>query len=402
MLFSIRPSSLVRGLSLALELSSGGLSRHHWRTAVIAARLAEQVEIDDWQRQVLIYAALLHDLGAAADWEGKRRLRDLIASPDIYNHAETGYMLLRDCPQLDILAEPIRHHHDRWDGANPSGLSGRDIPLLSRILLLADRLEILISDEEYIFDQQKRIIDTLAELSGTYFDPELFMALQATAKHESFWLDLVNRDYYQNIFTNDDAYGRLQFNIDDVVNIAEIFATIIDQTSRFTARHSRRVSAVAAFLAQVKGYSGEEVKMMRIAGLLHDLGKLSIPNAILESEKKLTPHDFALIKQHTYYTYRILERIDGFDMIAEWAAYHHETLDGKGYPFHIPEAKLRLGSRIMAVADVFTALTEERPYRQAAFSPQQAIQIMQGMVDKHKLDGRICQDLFANITAVKL
>jgi HD-GYP domain-containing protein (c-di-GMP phosphodiesterase class II) len=387
---------------LALELSSDGLSRHHWRTAVIATRLAEQIAIDGWQRQILIYAALLHDLGAAADWEGKRRLRNLLASPDIYNHAEAGYMLLKESPQLEILAEFVRHHHDRWDGQNPSGLAGSDIPLLSRILSLADRLEILITDDKYIFDHHKQIIDKLSKLSGTYFDPELIAALQTIAKHESFWLDLVNPDYYETIFTNDSAYGRLQFNVDDVVNIAEIFATIIDQTSRFTARHSRRVSAVAAHLAKVKGYSSEEVKMMRIAGLLHDLGKLSIPNTILESEKKLTPRDFALIKQHTYYTYRILERIDGFELIAEWAAYHHETLDGKGYPFHIPESKLRLGSRIMAVADVFVALTEERPYRQAAFRPEEARQIMQKMVDSHKLDGQIAHDLFENIAAVTM
>lgn len=70
-----------------------------------------------------------------------------------------------------------------------------------------------------------------------------------------------------------------------------------------------------------------------------------------------------MIKQHTYYTYRILKQIDGFSTIAEWAAYHHETLDGTGYPFRIKEHELSLGSRIVAVADVFAALTENRPYR---------------------------------------
>lgn len=396
MQFNIHPINLLRALSMALELTNGGLSRHHWRTALISSRIAEFIGLDDVQQQSLVYAALLHDIGAASSWEEKKALHNFhVEQMDIYSHAEAGYELLKDSPQLGMLAIPIRHHHDYWDGRSPSGLAGKDIPLASRIINLADRLEVLLKDQVFIFEQRPDILSAIRKLSGSYFDPELVKVLHEFARQESFWLDLVNPHYYHNFFRNIDVYGLMRFTIDDVINIAEIFATIIDRTSSFTATHSRSVSIMAAFLAEAKGYSSEEVKAMRIAGLLHDLGKLAIPNEILEKPGKLTEWEFATIKQHTYYTYRILEQIDGFELIAEWAAYHHETLDGAGYPFRIGESSLRLGSRIVAVADVFVALTENRPYR-IPMSPDKVEKVMRGMVANRKLDGSIVADLFSH------
>jgi len=124
-----------------------------------------------------------------------------------------------------------------------------------------------------------------------------------------------------------------------------------------------------------------------------------VPNEILEKTGQLTSQEFSLIKQHTYYTYRILEQIDGFGTIAEWAAYHHETLDGSGYPFRIKESQLKNGSRIVAVADVFAALTENRPYRQILL-PSKVKSIMCSMVDNKKIDGNLVQDLFTHFDCV--
>ncbi|MEG6584344.1 HD-GYP domain-containing protein [Dendrosporobacter sp. 1207_IL3150] len=396
MQFNIHPINLLRALSMALELSTGGLSRHHWRTAMISGRIAEYIGLDEAQQQTIIYAALLHDIGAASSWEEKKKLHIFNTNnQEIFHHAEAGYELLKDSPQLGLLAEPIRHHHDYWDGSNPTRLFGKTIPIASRIINLADRLEVLLRDNVPIFEQRPDILSAIRKLSGIYFDPDLVKALHEFARQESFWLDLVNPHYYNNFFKSISSYGIMKFTVDDVINIAEIFATIIDRTSSFTASHSRSVSIMAAYLAEAKGYSSEEIKAMRIAGLLHDLGKLAVPNEILEKPGKLNEWEFAMVKQHTYYTYRILEQIDGFDIIAEWAAYHHETLDGSGYPFRINEKSLRLGSRIVAVADVFVALTENRPYR-ATLPLGRVEQIMQGMVSNRKLDGNIVADLFGN------
>lgn len=395
MLFNIHPSNLVSALSIALELSTDGLSRHHWRTALIANRLAEQINLADSQRQILVYAALLHDIGAASNWSEKKKLHMFKVGDDIYQHAEAGYQLLKESPQFSMLAEAIRHHHDMWDGSSPYGLAGQDIPIISRIINLADRLEILIRDKVYIFEQRPDILSAIRDLSGSYFDPTLVKALHEFARQESFWLDLTNPHYYQNFFRQIDAYGRMVFNIDDIVNIGEIFATIIDRTSQFTGMHSRSVAMVSAFLAKAKGYSSEEVKLIKIAGLFHDLGKLSIPNEYLEKPGKLTEREFSIIKQHPYYTYRILEQIDGFSMVAEWAAFHHETLEGSGYPFRVPADSLRLGARVVSVADVFVALTENRPYR-GPLSVRDIEKIMRGMVDNRKIDGGIVADLFSD------
>jgi len=395
MLFTIHPSNLVSALSIALELSTDGLSKHHWRTALIAGRIAEHIGLNEGQQQILVYAALLHDIGAVSNWSERKKLQEFKVADDVYRHAEAGYELLKDSPQFGILAETIRHHHDKWDGSSPSGLAGKDIPITSRIINLADRLEILLKDKVYIFEQRPTMLSAIRELSGSYFDPELVRALHEFARQESFWLDLTNPNYYQNFFRQIDTYGRMVFNIDDVVNIAEIFATIIDRTSRFTGMHSRGVAQVSAFLAQARGYSREEIKLIKIAGLFHDLGKLAIPNEILESPNKLTDKEFSIIKQHPYYTYRILEQIDGFSLIAEWAAFHHETLDGAGYPFRMPESSLKLGSRIVSVADVFVALSENRPYRQA-LAVCEVERIMRGMADNRKIDSRVVADLFSD------
>ncbi|VBB07388.1 Hypothetical protein LUCI_2632 [Lucifera butyrica] len=398
MQFDIHPLNLMKALSLSLELSTGGLSRHHWRTAMIAARIAGYLKLDDWQYQTLVYAALLHDIGAASNWTERKQVYVLDGTASI--HAQAGYQLLNNSPKLGMLAEPIRYHHVFWDGSNsPDGLAGPDIPLLSRIISIADTLEVLIKDKGNILEQKFTILSFIRQLNGKAFDPELVRIVHELARQESFWLDLVNPYYYQNFFHNVDFYGKLWFTIDDLQNIGEIFATIIDRTSRFTARHSRSVSIVASFLAKVRGFSAEEVQLMRIAGLFHDLGKLAVPNHILEKPGKLTDGEYAVIKQHVYYTYRILEQIDGFQMIAEWAAYHHETLDGSGYPFRVGEASLRLGSRIVAVADVFVALTEERPYRQP-LDCRQVEKIMRTMVDNRKLDGKIVEELFLHCDRV--
>ncbi|MCE5285198.1 MAG: HD domain-containing protein [Pelosinus sp.] len=395
MIFNIQPLNLLRALSIALELSAGGLSRHHWRTGMIAKRIAEELGLDDWQRQVLVYSALLHDLGAAARWDEREKLYEQKLGSEVYAHAERGYRLLKDSPQLGMLAEPIRHHHDKWDGTSPSGLAGVKIPLLSRIINLADRIDVQVKDKTWIFEQRPLILAEIEKLSGIDFDPELVRVVKDFSSQDSFWLDLTNQHYYDDFFNRIDEYSRMRFSIDDTLNIADIFSRIIDSTSRFTGRHSRSVAAIASFLAKAKGYSAEEVKTMQIAGLLHDLGKLSIPNDILEKPGQLTEFEFATIKQHPYYTYRILEKINGFSLIAEWAAYHHETLDGCGYPFGIREEHLRLGSRIVGVADIFVALTEHRPYRDS-LSLSKVEEIMFGMAKNGKIDKAIVAELFAS------
>ncbi|RPJ00866.1 MAG: HD domain-containing protein, partial [Deltaproteobacteria bacterium] len=186
--------------------------------------------------------------------------------------------------------------------------------------------------------------------------------------------------------------------------MAELFSQVIDFRSRFTAVHSCGVASTAAALADFCGFSEEECQMMRIAGYLHDLGKLAVPTEILESPKKLQEEDFRIIKCHTFFTCRILETIADLEVITQWASLHHEQLEGGGYPFHYRDKELSRGSRIMSVADVFTALTEDRPYRRG-MTPENTIRTLKEMAEVSRLDSGIVSVLiehFEEINAIRI
>lgn len=338
----------------------------------------------------------MHDIGAASSWNERRKIS--AASPLLVSyrkHAEEGYLLLKDNYKIKVLADIIRHHHDNWDGTNFSRLVGDQIPLASRIINIADKIELLIKPGIPIFEQRSYILSVINKYSGICLDPSLVEVVNDIAQKESFWLDLVNPNCYELFFNKITEKNLTIFSLDDIIAIADIFATIIDRTSKFTATHSRNVAQMAVFLAKQNSFSSDELKVMEISGLLHDLGKLAVPNNILEKPSALTTEEFSVIKQHTYYTYRILQQIDGFDTIAQWAAYHHETLDGKGYPFRLKDSEISKGSRIVAVADVFVALTEDRPYRNKMNS-NKVESIILDMVQQRKLDIGIVNSLFDN------
>ncbi|MCE5227138.1 MAG: HD domain-containing protein [Porphyromonadaceae bacterium] len=183
--------------------------------------------------------------------------------------------------------------------------------------------------------------------------------------------------------------------IDDIVDLALIFSRIIDFRSRFTARHSAGVAKTAERLAQLIGFSPYECKMMLIAGYLHDLGKIAIGDDVLEKPAKLNEDEFNEMRAHTFYTYHSLEPLGQLRTINTWASFHHEKLNGKGYPFHIAGDNLSIGSRIMAVADVFTAVTENRPYRKG-MNFDSAEKVFCNMVASNALDGRIVDLLIEN------
>lgn len=143
-----------------------------------------------------------------------------------------------------------------------------------------------------------------------------------------------------------------------------------------------------------------EVQLMEVAGNVHDLGKLAVPNAILEKPGKLSEEEFQVMKKHTYFTYTILNTIGGLRQLPEWAAFHHERLDGKGYPFHLSGETLDTGARIVAVADVFTALAEDRPYRKGMDSGK-IVDIVRRMVAEDKLDGQVVQVLADNMEGIR-
>ena len=386
----IHPISFINAMSNALELSAVGISKHHHRTAIIARYIRSKLNMSQGELQILIYSSLLHDIGAAANWDEKHFIAHAENDERIFKHAEEGYNILRESQQLGMLAEPIRHHHDRFNGKNPTGIKGHDIPLMSRIIHIADRIEVQIDKEIHIFQQRSRIISNIENCD--FYDPDLVSVFKELSETEYFWLDIVNPEYEKNFLNDLIFFGKLLFDIDDLIIIAEMFSKIIDATSHYTASHSQSVAKVAKFLSKQRGFSENETKEFYLAGLLHDLGKLAIPNEILNKPGSLTKDEFDIITQHPYYSHRILEQIEGFEKIASWVGAHHETLDGSGYPYKLKSEKIELGSRIISVADVFTALIEERPYR-VGLTVKETFSIIDDMVQNMKLDPNIVKDI---------
>lgn len=176
--------------------------------------------------------------------------------------------------------------------------------------------------------------------------------------------------------------------MDDLVQLSKLFSAIIDFRSSFTATHSAGVAQCAENIALYMRMDEDDRKGIKAAGYLHDLGKLAIPSEILEKNGRLTSHEYNIMKTHVYYTYVALNTVNGLEEINRWSSYHHERLDGSGYPFHLNAKQLPLGSRIVAVSDIFVALIEERPYKER-LSKRQVINIMEGMVKNGGIDGEI-------------
>lgn len=364
---------LLSSLSLAMDFSSHGLLRHHQRVALIALQIGKLYGLPTHQLEKLFTAAILHDAGSST-WEEKGRLMDFFSSGTLH-HCKKGHALFQGHPLFGPIADIILYHHDRWDEAiSASGLGEKQVPIEAGIIHLADRIDVLIRDDVYILEQKKSICRIINEESGKLFDPRLVAAFNDLSERECFWLDL-HSEFISDILAHHCPVATKELNLSQITAVAETMAKVIDFKSPFTRRHSGGVARVARLLAEKAGFTQDHCDIVKVAGLLHDLGKLGVPEAILDKPGKLTASEFNLIKKHTYYTYHILKMVDGFDTINHYASCHHETLSGKGYPFKLDGTELKPGARIVAVADIFAALTEERPYR-GAMKKEQVIQIL--------------------------
>jgi putative nucleotidyltransferase with HDIG domain len=252
-------------------------------------------------------------------------------------------------------AEAIRALDEHWDGnGQPRRLRGEEIPLLARIVCLAQTAEIFHGE-----GGPDAACAIAARRSGEWFDPGLVAALGACRGDERFWECLAHADVSawepeDQLLTADDAH---------LDRIATAFAGVIDVKSPWTYRHSDLVGMLAVRIANALGADDDEVTDLRRAAMLHDIGKLAISNRILDKPGPLTDDEFAQVREHPLITARIVERIPGFADLAPLAAAHHERLDGSGYPYGLRAENLTTPMRVLAVADVFEALTSARPYR---------------------------------------
>lgn len=378
---------IAYALSKALDLVNPLINNHHQRVAFIAGCIAKEAGKSDKEIENVIIASLVHDIGVVVEKEFHELVRDDEVYENEFCHVLVGAYLLKNLtlfPGMDML---VKYHHSPYR-AKTNPLSDTDvIPELAYIIHLADRIDVSLDRSKSALEQKKDITDKLNKTAKQVFHPAHYDAFLRLAEREHFWFDIEEQDKYHLIKYNF-KFSHINLDIDGILETAKLLSRIIDFRCVFTATHSAGVAIVADKISRLMGLPEQECKSAMIAGYLHDIGKLAIPSEILYKDGALNEEETSILRKHPYYTYTILNSFQIFEMIKFWAAYHHEHLDGTGYPFHLREEKLCTGSRILAVADIFTALAEERPYRRGE-SKDSIIGILNKMVDNRQLDTEI-------------
>ena len=222
------------------------------------------------------------------------------------------------------------------------------------------------------------------------FDQECVEAFLAVFSEDNFVS--MSQDSFEEELWRKIPRNKRDCDFDTCRDIADFFAGIVDYKSEFTGNHSLGVAKKAAELAGFMGYSDENIEKIYMAGALHDIGKMAIGNEILEKPGGLTDEEFSRMKNHAGYTYMILSEVEDFDEVRDWAALHHEKLDGTGYPFGKTAAELNEPERIMACVDIYQALTEARPYKDG-MSHDKACSILDDMAQKGWIDADITRKI---------
>lgn len=406
---NIKLSEVMSALSYALDLVEGQPQGHSVRSCILGMRIGQELKLPHSQLSDLFYALLMKDLGcssnaakmcylfAADDRETKRSLKTVNwvnmleslrfavghvaptrskigkffrlmavavtskrASKELIQiRCERGANIARLFGLPESTAQAIHALDEHWDGGgHPDGTIGREIPLAARIMCLSQTAEVFYS--EHGADSMRQM---LRERSGNWFDPQLAGILQSIPDSDRLWGQLAgNSQEHLSEYEPDDQVlfaddGRLD-------RIAEGFGQVIDAKSPWTFHHSVGVADVSVGIGQAMNLAPTQLRDLRRAALLHDVGKLGVSNLILDKPAKLNADELAEIRRHPAYTQQILERVAGFSDIAHIAASHHERLDGKGYHRGLEGRQLCTMTRILCVADMYEALAAHRPYRQ--------------------------------------
>lgn len=404
-----RLSDVVAAFSCALDITEGQPEGHAARTCMIGMRIAREIYLTPRQRNALFYALLLKDLGCSSN---AAKVCYLFAADDRQLKAELktakwtgmlgrlGYLVKNVAPRAGVFsrlrqfarvarsaeatarelvelrcdrgasiammiglpgesASAIRSLDEHWDGSGyPQGLEGETIPMLARIAGLAQTVDVFLRR-----DGLSAALAVARRRSGTWFDPDLVKALLAAEKDTAFWQQVNCENPMEEARRFEPPAQLLPADDDALDRLAEGFSHVIDAKSPWTFCHSHGVADLAVGIATTLGHPPEFVRSLRRAALLHDIGKLGVSNLILDKPGKLTAVEAAIMRTHTSFTRQILSRVPGLSDIAAAAAAHHERLDGTGYDLGVPAEHIGIESRILAVADMYEALSARRPYR---------------------------------------
>ncbi len=395
--FKINLHEAIYSLSDALDLVGVTHIHHGKRVAYIAAECAKHAGWPTRRLDDLFQAAILHDCGVS-----KTLIHARLAQFEWENEAEhclDGAALMQSCALLQPLSDLVRYHHTHWDRSE-----ALDLPLATRLaancIYLADRVDIsclgMRGTSNNLLLSRDQIRTQIYERRGTWFEPGLVDHFMEVSASEGFWFALESEHVsgYVARWIFDSQPMEIAFA--ELRSLVRVFSRIVDAKSTFTREHSEGVASLARYLGEQFDLTPRTCEMLELAGLLHDLGKLRVPDELLEKNSKLTALEYADVQRHSFDTYSILKNIHGLEDVALWAGQHHERMDGSGYPYHQSSSQISFESRIIAAADVFQALAQTRPYRQA-LPPAEILAILQGQAESGKLDASIVAKIEAHL-----
>jgi putative nucleotidyltransferase with HDIG domain len=406
---TVKLSTVLSAMSYALDLTEGQPLGHASRSCLIGMRIAEELRLSADERSDLFYALLMKDAGCSSnaarvsqlfggdDQDAKRGLweRDwrkwgekikyaleytepdgslierasrfvtlAVAGPSSQRElfeirCDRGANIARALGVSEPTAVAIRCMDEHWDGGGyPEGMCRDQIPLYARIIGLAQVAEIY-----WGMGGPQAAIDVARSRRSRWFDPELVKVMLAVGTSDRLWATLTSPSLQDAIAAAEPIERAVPADEGRLDKIAHAFALVVDAKSNFTYHHSDRVALISDALAAELGLPPEQRVRLRRAALLHDIGKLSVPNRILDKPGRLDAEEWSVVKQHPYFTYEILARVPVFSDFAYDASCHHERVDGRGYYRGVDGDRLSTHARIMATADVFDALSAARPYR---------------------------------------
>jgi HD-GYP domain-containing protein (c-di-GMP phosphodiesterase class II) len=412
----LRLAELLASVSLATDLATGQPPGHALRTCTIATALAEALGCAPDDVRTVHQFALLRFLGCTSDAAetaavvggddlainaamapvimgsgremvgrfvrrvavGQPRMRRLgivargLADPkgterSLSTHCEVGAMLAGRVGLAQSVVEALAHAYERWDGkGHPAKLEGDAIPFAVRVVVVARDAELatMLGDDPHKW---------LSERSGRAYDPSVVAAFER-----------VGRDVLAELDEGDEWVTALAHEPVPVATIGPdaldpvlaAFADFADLKSPWIRGHSRRVATLAEEAGRHSGLDDATCDGLRRAGLVHDLGRVAVENGIWDKPGPLTTSESERVRLHAYYTERILVRCRSLAALVELASSHHERLDGSGYHRSLAAHALSRSDRILAAADVFAALTADRPHR-VAYAADDAARLLE-------------------------
>ena len=254
--------------------------------------------------------------------------------------------------------QAVAASYERWDGKGwPGTVRGTDIPIAERIIQLAEYVEVA-----HRLGGPGAACALARKRAGGQFDPYLAGILCGDA--EVLFADLASIRSWQAVITAEPALGvRLRGDAVDAALVA--IADFVDLKSPYTLGHSRAVAGLAADAGTVLGLPHDEIRTLRRAGLVHDLGRLGISNSIWDKRGPLSAGEWERVRMHPYLTERMLCQSAALAPLGQIAAQHHERIDGSGYPGRLCGTAIVPLARILGAADAYQTLREPRPYRTA-------------------------------------